>query len=445
MIGKNPRRGARDRWAVLATAGVLAVLTPLAAAAADATAKQAVTFAKDVAPILQEKCQRCHHPGTVAPMSLMTYDETRPWVSAIKRRVAQHEMPPWGLDMTVGITEIENVRALSDDQIDTIVRWAEAGAPLGNPADLPKPLTFATDDTWDIGKPDLVVSFPKDHQMYAKGSDWWINYFADTGLTEDRWIKGMATRPGSREIVHHAIAYVLEPNPPADVDPDQGSYLLEYSLGKTGEVFQDNTGRLLKAGSRLRWDMHYFAIGKELKDRTATGFVFWPKGYEPKYQVTPFAFRNNPNEELDVPPNSMVRTDAYYHVKRPMMIIGFQPHMHVRGKAQTLEVVNPDDSITVLSSVNRFNFGWHTQYFYKDGFQPLVPPGAILHGISIHDNTAANPLNPDPTIWLGYGERSVDDMAQTRLNIVYLTDEQYNEIVAQRKAKKVNTSNNQQQ
>jgi len=377
-------------------------------------------------------------------MSLMTYEETRPWVSAIKRRVANREMPPWGLDMTVGITEIENVRALTDEQVDTIVRWADAGAPLGNVADLPKPLTFATNDTWDIGQPDLVVSFPKDQTMYAKGSDWWINYFADTGLTEDRWIRAMATRPGSREVVHHAIAYVLEPNPPADVDPEQGAYLLEYSLGKTGEVFQENTGRLLKARSRLRWDMHYFAIGKEMKDRTATGFVFWPKGYVPKYKVTPFAFRNNPNEELDVPPNSMVRTDAYDHVKQPMMIVGFQPHMHVRGKAQMLEVINPDDSTTVLSSVNRFNFGWHTQYFYKDGYQPLVPPGAVLHSASIHDNTASNPLNPDPSIWLGYGERSVDDMAQTRLNIVYLTDEQYKELQTQRKGKKVSTSNQQQ-
>jgi mono/diheme cytochrome c family protein len=439
----------QSRWWIGARSGMLTCAIGLTVsakvgAADEAKAGRDVTFAKDIAPIFQEKCQRCHHPGTVAPMSLMTYEETRPWVSAIKRRVAQREMPPWGLDMTVGITEIENVRALTDEQIDKIVRWAGAGAPLGNPADLPRPLVFQDENIWDIGKPDLVVSFPKDHVMYPKGSDWWINYFADTGLTEDRWIKAMATKPGSRQIVHHAIAYLIEKEPPPEVDPDQGSYLLEYSLGKTGEVFQENTGRLLPAGSRIRWDMHYFAIGKEVTDRTSTGFVFWPRGYVPKYKVTPFAFRNLPNEELDVPPNSMARTDAYYHVKRPMMIVGFQPHMHIRGKAQTLEAINPNDTITVISSVNRFNFGWHTQYFYKDGYQPLLPAGTVLHSISIHDNTAANPLNPDPTIWLGYGERSVDDMAQTRLNIVYLTDQEYKELADQRKGKQATTNQQQQ-
>jgi hypothetical protein len=127
-----------------------------------------------------------------------------------------------------------------------------------------------------------------------------------------------------------------------------------------------------------------------------------------------------------------------------MMIVGFQPHMHIRGKAQTLEAINPNDTITVISSVNRFNFGWHTQYFYKDGYQPLLPAGTVLHSISIHDNTAANPLNPDPTIWLGYGERSVDDMAQTRLNIVYLTEQEYKELADQRKGKQATTNQQQQ-
>ena len=273
------------------------LLAPLPAFAADVTT--APTFTKDVAPILQKSCQSCHHAGTSAPMSLVTYDEVRPWARSIRQRVSNREMPPWHLDKTVGIRRYKNDRSLSDDEIATIVKWTDNGAPQGDPTLMPPPLTFRNEDEWFIGQPDLVVTMDKEHVMYTKGPDWWIDYFANTGLTEDRWIKAMEVKPGNRRIVHHVVAYAIEPDAPEGT-PAGGVLLHEYAVGKYGDTFNENTGRLLKAGTRIRFDMHYFATGDETHDRTRIAFTFYPKGYVPKYKVTSIPFRNIPNEELDI-------------------------------------------------------------------------------------------------------------------------------------------------
>ena len=237
--------------AVLAAAGLALPQT--------ATAQQ-VTYAKDIAPLFQAKCTQCHHAGTGAPMPLTTYEEARPWARAIKTRVSNREMPPWHLDKTVGIRKYKNDLSLSDAEIATIVKWVDAGAPGGNPADAPPPQKFQPEDVWHIGKPDLVVKMDGQHKMYAKGPDWWIDYFAEVTIPEDRYIKAMEVRPGNRRIVHHVVMYVIEPDAPEGT-PESGVNLHEYAVGKYGDTFAANTGRLLKKGSRLRFDMHYFAIG----------------------------------------------------------------------------------------------------------------------------------------------------------------------------------------
>src|SRR6185295_5635933 len=183
----------------------------------------------------------------------------------IRTRVSSREMPPWHLDKTVGIRKYKNDTSLNDEQIATIIKWVDAGAPAGNAADLPTPQKFAPEDVWHIGKPDLVVKMDKTHHMYSKGPDWWIDYFADLPLAEDRYIKAMEIRPSNRRIVHHVVMYAIEPDSPAG---DTGVNLHEYAVGKYGDTFNDNTGRLLKKGSRLRFDMHYFANGEEATDRT---------------------------------------------------------------------------------------------------------------------------------------------------------------------------------
>ena len=412
---------------------VAALLLPAAvAAAADPPAP--ATYTKDVAPIFQARCTPCHHAGTGTPMSLTTYDEVRPWARSIRQRVAAREMPPWHLDKTVGIRDYKNDLSLTDAQIATITEWIDAGAPMGNAVDMPRPQTFGPEDVWHIGKPDLVVKMSGTHAMYPQGPDWWIDYFADVPIAEDRWIKAMEIRPGNRRIVHHVVTYAIEPDA-APGTPEGGVQLHEYAVGKYGDTFADNTGRLLRKGTRIRFDMHYFAIGEALTDQSEIAFIFYPKGYTPKYEVRSLAFRNIPNDELEIPPNSVVRHDGYFRLPRAARIDAFQPHMHMRGKGMTLEAINLDNTVTVLSSVDHFDFNWHISYLYADSAAPLLPAGTVLHIIGIHDNTAANKRNPDPNMWVGFGERSVDDMLQAWINVVYLDDAEYNRLLQERRAK----------
>jgi hypothetical protein len=402
-----------------------------------------VTFAKDVAPIFQKSCQTCHHQGTSAPMSLMTYDEVRPWARSIGQRVANRDMPPWHLDKTVGIRHYKNDRSLSDEEIATVTRWVEAGAPQGNPADMPTPLTFQPDANWFIGEPDLKVTTPNDFTMYANGPDWWIDQFADVTITEDRWIKAMEIKPSNPKVVHHVVVYAIEPDAPEGT-PETGVQLHEYAVGKYGDIFGDNTGRLLKKGTKLRYDMHYFAVGSEQHNKTTIAFKFYPKGVVPKYQVRSQALRNIPNDELEVPPNTVVRTDGYFRLPRNARLDAFQPHMHMRGRGLTLEAINPVNNTTqILSSVDHFDFNWHINYVYADDEAPLLPAGTVLHMIGIHDNTSANRRNPDPNMWVGFGERSVDDMLQVWVNIVYLDDADFQRLVEERKARPISTAGGQ--
>jgi hypothetical protein len=394
-----------------------------------------VTFSKDVAPIFQKSCQSCHHEGTSAPMSLMTYSETRPWARSIKERVVRRDMPPWHLDKTVGIRQYKNDRSLSDDEIATIARWVDGGAPQGNPADMPPAPTFTSDKEWFIGTPDLTVTTDQDFVMYPNGPDWWLDQFGEVKMPEDRWIKAMEIKPSNPKIVHHAVIYAIEPDAPEGT-PEGGVQLHEYAVGKYGDIFADNTGRLLKKGTRLRFDMHYFAVGSAQHNKTTIAFKFYPKGETPKYQVRSIAIRNVPNDELEIPPNSVVRTDGYYRLTKNARIDSFQPHMHMRGRGMTVEAINLNNTTTILSSVDHFNFNWHINYIYADDVAPLLPAGTVLHMIGIHDNTAANPRNPDPNMWAGFGERSVDDMVQVWLDMVYLDDAEFNRLVAERNAKK---------
>ncbi|HYA16094.1 MAG TPA: hypothetical protein VEF06_01440 [Bryobacteraceae bacterium] len=401
--------------------------------AATAGAEKQLTFSKDIAPIFEKSCDSCHHPGTTAPMSLMTYNDARPWAKSIRQRVAQRDMPPWHLDRTVGIREYKNDISLSDAEIAAVLKWVDQGAVEGNPAEMPPAPKFRPETEWYIGEPDLTVT-TDDFKMYAKGPDWWIDQYAEVTLTEDRWIKAMEIKPSNRKITHHCVVYAIEPDAPAGT-PESGVQLTEYAVGKYGDIFADNTSRLLKKGTRLRFDMHYFAQGSEQTNHTTIAFKFYPKGFTPKYQVRSVAIRNNPNDELEIPPNSVVRTDGYYRLTRNARIDTFQPHMHMRGKGMTLEAINLDNTTTVLSSVDRFNFNWHINYIYADDAAPLLPAGTVLHMIGIHDNTAANPRNPDPNAWVGYGERSVDDMVQVWLDLVYLDDADFKKAVEERKAR----------
>ncbi len=445
------RRLAVRRGLLIALAAVAAGLGSAGAAAAQAPR---VTFAKDVAPIFQRSCQVCHRPGTAAPMSLVEYRDARPWARAIRQRVAQREMPPWHIDRTVGVQRYKNDRSLTDQEIRTIVDWVDAGAPLGDPADLPPPVQFRDDDEWAIGEPDLVVSSPE-IVMYAEGPDWWPGFVVETGLAEDRYVKAVETKPSrtGRFFTHHANTAVIQAPDPFLSDElvngrPQGELvstpLSEYVMGKAGDIFPAGSGRLLKAGSRVRFNMHYYPIGEEARDSTSVGFVFYPRGETPRYVSRWLTIYDN--KDIDIPPHSVSRSDAYFRLDRPTRLDGFQPHMHMRGKAMCLEAIYPNVVVPrvntrgvmereMVACVDRFDFNWQMAYMFEDDAAPLLPAGTILHTISVHDNTAGNRLNPDPSKWVGYGQRSTDEMANAHLTAVFLGDEDYERLVAERRAR----------
>jgi len=386
-----------------------------------------ITFTKDVAPILRNSCQTCHREGSIAPMSLLTYEETRPWARAIKDKVQARTMPPWFIDKNIGVQGFKYDRSLSDAEIATIASWVDNGAPRGNPIDMPAPREFADRDIWHIGEPDWIVPIPEPFVVPADGANWWGDLFSDSGLTEDRWVKAVETKPSAEgfPVVHHAVTRLQETQ-----DADEGDFLNEYAQGKNGDVFPDGTGRLFKAGSVVRFNMHYASIGEERTDRTSVGLTFYPKGEEPEHEL--FSRGLNQNFDLDIPPGEDdIRHDAYHRFEQNIRLTGFQPHLHNRGKRQCIEAIYPDGNVESLSCAD-WDFGWHIVYNYEDEVQPLLPKGTILHTITWHDNSRANRWNPDPRNWAGFGQRSSDDMSFTWTSWFELDDEAFEAALKER-------------
>jgi len=426
---------ARFVSAALATFGFLA----LSASAAELTNAKPVTFTKDIAPILQEKCQDCHRPGTAAPMSLLTYEQTRPWAKSIKSRVVARNMPPWHVDPTVGIQKFKNDMSLSDDQISMISRWVDSGAPMGDPKDMPVAKVFPPDDTWQLekqfGKPDLIIESDP-YTMPAKSQDQWWRPLTTLNITEPRWARAVEMRPASpagRKITHHAIAHLVQHDPDApEADtptggrsPDEAGTLMEWAVGKNYDIFDEGTGRLVLPGAHVWWDIHYHAVGEQIRDHVTLAVWFYPKGQEPKYRTVLTGFQATDGGRLDLEPNKITESNGYTVLKKAARLGNFQPHMHLRGKAMAIEAILPDGQIQEISYVDKFNFNWMTNYIYSDDAAPVFPKGTIIHVTAWHDNTAANPNNPDPRQWVGYGDRTVDEMAHAWVNVTYISDEDY--------------------
>jgi hypothetical protein len=405
------------------------------------------TFTKDVAPIFYKSCVNCHRPGQVAPMSLLTYETARPWARSIKDRTSRREMPPWHVDESVGIADYKDDPSLSEAEIRTIARWADGGAPMGNPADQPRTPTFQADEEWSIGKPDLVIEAPK-YLVKANMADWFGSFYVDSGLTEDRWVKAIEVKPGDKRVVHHTIVYSLQDDeeelkmfvPEREQDGfnrNAGTRLIEYAIGNLGDVYDDGTARLVKAGARIHFSAHYHAIAEDVTEQTRVGIVFYPKGYKPKYIIQNKLMGAS---NLDIPPGDPdVRNDAYFTLKRPAKLLLFQPHMHYRGKAMAIEAIYPDRRVELLSYVPRFDVMWQVTYAYKN--PPVFPAGTVLHQTSWHDNSASNKRNPDPTNWVGSGNRTIDEMSIAHIDFIYLSDDDYQ---AELRARQTRATNQQQ-
>ena len=428
---------------VVIFAGTAALVPGTAVAAGDGVP----TFTKDVAPIFQAKCEACHRASSIAPMSLVTYQESRPWARSIRDRVSTRQMPPWHIDRTVGISEFSNDRSLTDAELDTIVRWVDGGAPRGNPADMPPPIEWPDESKWYFaelfGTPDLVIA-SEPYTMPAEANDAWWKPVSETGLTEPRWVRAIELRPATtagRRITHHAIARLeQEETDPllrnaaatGSDDPLNNSGLfMEWAVGKQGELMRPGSGKLMLPGSRIVWDVHYSAAGEEITDHVELGIYFYPRGEEPEHrQVLHLMGAGG----VDIPPNTISVTEGFFPLKRAARIESFQPHMHLRGKAMAMEAILPTGRREVLSHVGDFNFNWHNTYVYADGVAPLLPKGTLVKITAWHDNTAANRANPDPNVWVGYGDRTVDEMAHAWVNVTYFTDEDYEAEVAARAA-----------
>jgi mono/diheme cytochrome c family protein len=427
---------------IVLCAGVAMALGTAASVAAQTAARSPepqVSFTKDVAPILQRSCQVCHRPNNIAPMSLLTYEDARPWARSIRAKVSEREMPPWYIDRNVGIKKFDPDPSLTDEEIATIVKWVDSGAPRGNLADMPPPRKFDDSDRWHIGTPDIVASLPTDMIVKPAAPDQWMDIdMTHVDIPEDRYIKAVEVKPSKGAVVvHHAVASTY-----LEEDPELSKVLLvEYAVGKYGDIYPDGSARTLRANAKLTMNLHLHANGEQTPANVVVGIKLYPKGYKPKFVET--VTHVGDNEDLDIAAgDSNARSEGYTVLTKPVRLTSFQPHLHNRGKAQCVEAILPTGGLrpglaktVTLSCVNRYRFNWHVVYHYAEDVQPLLPAGTLLHVVSWHDNTSANKFNPDPSNWAGFGQRSIDDMAFAWMTWYDLTDEQYKEMVAEREAK----------
>ncbi len=435
---------------------VVALLLAAPAGAQTSSPSDQPTFAKDVAPILQRSCVSCHRAGEMAPMSLQTYEEARPWARSIKARTASHEMPPFHIDKSIGITSFKNDPSLTSDEIATIGRWVDAGAPRGNPADMPAPRQFADTSAWQF-KPDIVVKFPA-YKVPAAGPDLYGNLYADIPISKDRYIQAVQTRaatPGSRKVVHHALTYAVDSDD-KDVSGDDsagvdgGDFLVEYASGKNAEVYTGDSGVLLQAGKKAMVTYHLHSVGEETDAMIEVAMKLFPEGYVPKH-IRWSKQLAQPTSDIDIPGGTVARIDGYVVMHKAARILSFQPHMHIRGKRQCLELIYPTGGAsakTEMISCTNFSYNWHLNYTYNDDAAPLIPAGTMLHVITWHDNSPSNRANPDPKNWVGDGQRTIDEMGFAWIGWYDMTDEEYKAELETRKAeraKKANTTQQQQQ
>ena len=445
---RTTRSGRRPPAAFVAVAVTASVAAFPQAAAAQAAAGESVTFSRDVAPILQRSCQKCHRPEALAPMALITYDEVRPWARAIRNRTGLRDkpgaMPPWFIEKDVGIQSFKDDPSLSDEEIRLIARWVDAGAPEGDPAGLPPPIELLGANEWEIGEPDLIVSSPT-VEVPGESPDWWGSIgSAATGLAEDRYVAALEykevteSQEGPRRdtvgglfVVHHAVMDVVAPDAEADDGPRLGGWPV-HEVGRNADFFDAEAGRLMQAGSALAFDnVHLHSNGAHTRARLDVGFKFHPRGYAPTLKARSMAFGNG--VDLDIEPmDPDQRMEAYFTLPENAKISIFEPHMHAPGVRMCLDAIV---GVTVQTlNCAGYDHSWVRVYTYAEDAAPLLPKGTILRLTGYFNNSLSNPNVSDPRNWSGGGNRSVDQMFINLMRGVYLTDEQFLEAMVRRRA-----------
>ena len=444
------------RFALAAIAAVLAM--PLGLSAQQAAAPSDVTFTKDIAPILQRSCQNCHRPDGVAPMALVNYEDVRPWARAIKQRtgVGPHAgvMPPWYVEKNIGIQQFKDDPSLSDEEIAKIARWADGGAPRGNPADMPPARVWDDPRAWHIGTPDLII---KTKELLVKGdaADWWGEIpSVPTGLTEDRYVAALEIKEvndvdlhagsgratvGGRFVFHHMIwrTQVLDPSKAAE-PPDPLAIFNDeeavnwpvHEVGRNPDFFDPKSARLLKAGSYIVSDsIHLHSNGRDTRAHLEIGFKLQPKDYKPTYKRAVFGLGNGVDIDIKAMEANQ-QLHAYTVLQQHTKLISFEPHLHAPGARMCLEAIW-GYNIQTLNCVG-YDHNWVRGYDYTDDSAPLLPKGTILHIVGFMDNSPSNKNVPDPRNWQGSGNRSVANMFIDLGMRVALNDDQFQEEMTRR-------------
>jgi hypothetical protein len=382
-------------------------------------------FSKDIAPILYRHCASCHRAGQIAPMSLLSYEEVRPWAASIREKVATGAMPPWHSAAPTG--QFSNDRRLSDAEKGLISRWVAGGGPKGDVKDLPPVPAFA--DDWEIGKPDAVITMPEPYVVPARGTIDYRNVTVPTNFTEDKWIQAIEVRPGTRSVVHHILVFAvgtrqnqaytqIVPQLPRrpETAPNGRSVRKPESLiattapGTNAMVFPPGTATRIPAGASLRFQIHYTTNGKEVGDRSSVGVIFARE--PPEKEMHTGAFMNPllilPAGAADVPVPTAIQFNQDVH------LTALFPHTHLRGKSWDYKIVYPDGRTETVLPVPHYDFNWQTYYIFAT---PLaVPKGSTLEAVAHYDNSANNASNPDPNKEVHWGEQTWDEMQYTGVN-----------------------------
>ena len=390
-----------------------AILTMILMAwTATALAAGAPTFSKDVAPILFKSCVECHRPTAMAPMSLLTYEDARPWARAIKQKVAARQMPPWGADPTV--TAYSNDVSLKQTEIDTIASWVDSGAPEGDKKDLPAPPQFT--EGWSIGKPDYIFRMQKPFTVPADGTVPYVYISIPTNLKQDIWIRAVELKPTDRRVVHHIISNLVEgdgtapdPEPKLTRDPKRkeiGGGLGGLVPGRLYSEFEEGVARKIPAGTDIVLQMHYTTIGQVVTDQTEIGVLV---SREPPKNRRAEGGGSIPNMTFAIPPGDPnYEVTGKFTFNRDTYLSSLYPHMHERGKDATYTVVYPDGREEVVLRVPKYDFNW--QLRYKLAEPRFLPKGSTLKVTMHYDNSTANRFNPDPTATVRWGDQTWEEM-----------------------------------
>ena len=435
------------------TSGVLVGMSAAAVALifsvqtrAQSIPEEEITYNSHVAAIINENCVVCHRAGGIAPMAFTSYEAVRPWAPIIGYRVGRREMPPYAYDQGIGIQHLIGDWRLEQQDIDTVLAWVDQGAPLGNTDIIPPTVDIPSLDEWNftaaLGSPDIVIS-SQPIDIPATGNDMWHRPYTMTGLNDDRCIRAMQVKPkgAAKAVVHHA-------NSTLEILNDDGTYerfsqLTEYAMGKWGEMMPEGVCRKLPANGRIAWDIHMYpgglgamAPGAMIEDNVVElGVWFYDKGYEKeaRYSQDLRLYRLGEQDDLIIPPHGYEMTQGFHSFDHPVRIDSFQPHGHLRMNAASLEIFYPETGLTEsISQISNWSATWHHSHLYEPDVAPLVPTGAVLVIKQWYDNTAQNPNNPDPDVFVMGGSRTADEMTHAWLAVTHLDEEGYQELLAQR-------------